>query len=105
MASILLLLPDEMLAAIDDSRHGPRLAWIRGAISEKLGTPDLGATETASTHRIPGAPERSLVVASPATPVHEPRMMIRQGTLPDGSLCAHPFRDDRNVCRICGLQR
>ena len=37
MASVLLLLPDEMLAEIDAIRpDGPRLEWIREALSSKL---------------------------------------------------------------------
>lgn len=90
MASIRLILPDDLLADIDTARVGPRLAWIRGAIADKLGSP---GTTAPSGSRIAGAPGRL------PTP---PRTMTRQGTLPDGSVCAHPFRNDAGYCPNCG---
>jgi hypothetical protein len=99
MASVLLLLPDELLADIDAIRQGPRLEWIRSALTEKLRTAEA---HTTPTNRIPGASERR---TPPAAPPRRARMMTRQGTLPGGDLCAHPFRDSRNICKLCGHQR
>ena len=45
------------------------------------------------------------VPQSPATPPREPPTITRQETLPNGDVCAHPFHDDRNICRVCGRQR
>ena len=36
------------------------------------------------------------------TPVGRSRTVIRQGALPGGDVCAHPFRDDDGKCRVCG---
>lgn len=113
MASVLLLLPDEMLAEIDAIRpDGPRLEWIRQALSRHLtmaqaqarvgeahaeanarrGRARAEADERNNTAALAKLERR----AAPSRPV------IRQGTLPGGDVCAHPFRDDDGKCRICG---
>jgi hypothetical protein len=124
VASVLLLLPDELLAEIDAIRQGPRLGWIRDALSSKLTMAQAQARVDEEQVRIAAerdrarseADERNNAAAlaaleraaapSPArTPAGRARTMTRQGTLPGGDACAHPFRDKQNRCRKCGSQR
>ena len=100
MASVRLLLPDELLADIDAARNGPRLVWIRSAIAEKLRMAQ--AQQDRAGRRTPRSPGQFGAPLPVTGPARATRPMTRQGTLPDGSVCAHPFRDDRDVCRICG---
>jgi hypothetical protein len=106
MASVLLLLPDEMLEAVDESRrrNEPRQVWLRDAITEYL---RVRNRRTFNPVRVP-TPSGGwrIVPQSPAAgSPREPRTITRLGTLPDGSFCAHPFRDDRGECRVCGQRR
>jgi hypothetical protein len=121
MASVLLRLPDEMLAEIDAIRpDGSRLKWIRKALSSQL-TMDRNQarvreaqaeTVARAAQRRAEADERNdtaalakLERAAPSpgrTPVGRSRTVIRQGALPGGDVCAHPFRDDDGKCRVCG---
>lgn len=99
MARVLLLLPDELLEALDETRRPgePRLALIRDAITEKV---RVRNRRTINPVRVRTADGGSRFVPQSA-PARKPQTMTRQGTLPDGSVCAHPFRDD-GKCRICG---
>ena len=91
MASVLLLLPDEMLEALDECRRGdePRLVWIRDAINEKIRARNR---QTLNPVRIPTSDGGwRFVPQSPATPPHEPLTITRQGTLPDGDVAPTRF--------------
>ena len=99
MASVLLLLPDELLARVDAARNGPRLEWIRTAISHELTLTQ--ASQDPAGRRAPASPGR---FDAPLPETRVTRTVTRQGTLPGGAMCAHPFRDD-GVCRHCGHQR
>jgi hypothetical protein len=124
MASVLLLLPDEMLAEIDAIRpDGPRLEWIREALSSKLTMAQNQARVREEQIRIADesdrrrreADERNNAAAlaalargrdpASAGSPRTIRTVVRQGTLPGGAVCAHPFRDDQDVCRNCGQRR
>lgn len=122
MASVLLLLPDEMLAEIDAIRpDGPRLAWIRKALSHQLTMDRSQAHVREAQVRVAAESERrrreadernnSAALAalkrgreadSAASSPRTIRTVTRQGTLPGGAVCAHPFRDDDGKCRVCG---
>jgi hypothetical protein len=91
MAAVLLLLPDDMLAAVDAARDGPRLVWIRGAITDKLGS--------APTHRIDSAPGRSVAPSPAAAPQGTPGGQV------DPAECVHPWRNPVGTCKTCGHQR
>jgi hypothetical protein len=91
------------LAEIDAARDGPRLAWIRGAITAKFGMDQ--PYSAAADHTVLASPGRFDAPLPRARPPRQTSTMTRQGTLPDGSVCAHPFRDERSICRVCGHQR
>lgn len=104
MASVLLLLPDELLAEIDAIRpDGPRLEWIREALRRSLTmAQNQAAVANAQAGRRPSYPGRPVRRDLTGT---DARRVTRQGTLPGGAVCAHPFRDDQEVCQNCGQRR
>ena len=104
MASVLLLLPDELLADIDATRDGPRLEWIREALRLRL-TIAHNQAESRTAVSAAQALHGRAIAARPVRhdgPGRAARTVTRQGTLPGGDMCAHPFRDDQGMCRICG---
>ena len=51
-------------------------------------------------------PMRDLTLVRPTSDVpRATRRVVRQGSLPGGDVCAHPFRDSQNRCRVCGQKR
>lgn len=102
VATVMLLLPDEMLEAIDATRDGPRLEWIRQALRHRLTMDQNQAENRRAVAAAQAAHGRAVTVAGPRRAT---RTVTRQGTLPGGDTCAHPFRDEQNRCRVCGQQR
>jgi hypothetical protein len=103
MASVLLLLPDELLAEVDAIRphDRSRLEWIRTAISHEV---TMAQVRREAGRGAPESPGR-FGAPLPTQRATQRRTIVRQGTLPGGAMCAHPFRDATNKCRTCGVQR
>jgi hypothetical protein len=104
-------LPDDMVIRIKDASAQAGLsatAYVREAIEARLGAPPLTespmvADDEGFTTAPPGAMAQALrQSAQRLAPTGD---VPRDTPQPVLETCAHPFRDEQNICRVCGEQR